>query len=141
MRQIYPPDLFVRRKKYDTPVFQSRHPALNEYISGAVKAIGEELVLVSHILESDRHRLLKTLQGNVDKVVVVVKDKEQVALERFIFSIQNMVQVEPFEKDSRFVLSYSLASDTWTSDLPLPAKYSGCHVRRFSGAILPFLLG
>jgi mitotic spindle assembly checkpoint protein MAD2B len=46
VRQIYPADLFVRRKKYDTPVFQSRHPALNEYISGAVKAVGEELVLV-----------------------------------------------------------------------------------------------
>jgi hypothetical protein len=47
VRQIYPADLFVRRKKYDTPVFRSRHPALNEYISGAVKAIGDELVLVS----------------------------------------------------------------------------------------------
>lgn len=46
-RQIYPPDLFVRRKKYDMPVFQSRHPALNEYISGAVKAITDELALVS----------------------------------------------------------------------------------------------
>ena len=47
VRQIYPADLFVRRKKYDTPVFQSRHPGLNEYISGAVKAVGEELVQVS----------------------------------------------------------------------------------------------
>jgi len=47
VRQVYPTDLFVRRKKYDTPVFQSRHPTLNEYISGAVRAIGEELVLVS----------------------------------------------------------------------------------------------
>jgi hypothetical protein len=46
VRQIYPAELFVRRKKYDTPVFQSRHPALNEYISGAVKAVGEELKLV-----------------------------------------------------------------------------------------------
>jgi len=46
VRQVYPPDLFVRRQKYNTPVFQSRHPALNEYISGAVKAISEELVLV-----------------------------------------------------------------------------------------------
>ncbi|KAF8078869.1 DNA-binding protein [Lyophyllum atratum] len=83
VRQIYPADLFVRRKKYDTPVFQSRHPALNDYISGAVKAIGEELIM-----------------GNVDKVVVVIKDKEQVALERFIFSIENMVQVEAFNKDT-----------------------------------------
>ena len=47
VRRVYPPDLFIRRKKYDTPVFQSRHPALNKYISGAVKAIGEELALVS----------------------------------------------------------------------------------------------
>ncbi|KAJ7170076.1 DNA-binding protein [Mycena filopes] len=81
VRQIYPSDLFIRRKKYDTPVFQSRHPALNEYISGAVKAIGEQLVT-----------------GNVEKVVVVIKDKEEVALERFIFSVDNMIQVEPFNK-------------------------------------------
>ena len=49
VRQVYPADIFVRRKKYDTPVFQSRHPSLNEYISGAAKAIGEELVRVSII--------------------------------------------------------------------------------------------
>ena len=47
VRQIYPADLFVRRKKYETPVYQSRHPSLNEYIAGAVKAIGDELALVS----------------------------------------------------------------------------------------------
>lgn len=47
VRQVYPADIFVRRKKYDTPVFQSRHPALNEYISGVVKAIADELVHVS----------------------------------------------------------------------------------------------
>ncbi|OAX43048.1 DNA-binding protein [Rhizopogon vinicolor AM-OR11-026] len=83
VRQIYPADLFVRRKKYDTPVFQSRHPALNEYISGTVKAVADELVL-----------------GNVDKVVVVIKDSKQVALERFIFSIQNMIEVESYNKDT-----------------------------------------
>ncbi|KAG6885258.1 hypothetical protein C0993_003948 [Termitomyces sp. T159_Od127] len=83
VRQVYPADLFVRRKKYNTPVFQSRHPALNEYISGAVKAIAEELV-----------------SGNVDKVVIVIKDRDQVALERFIFSVENMIQVEAFNKDT-----------------------------------------
>ncbi|KAG6866044.1 hypothetical protein C0991_009141 [Blastosporella zonata] len=83
VRQVYPADLFVRRKKYDTPVFQSRHPALNDYISGAVKAITEELIL-----------------GNVDKVVVVIKDKDQMALERFIFSVENMIKVEAFNKDT-----------------------------------------
>ncbi|KAJ7361538.1 DNA-binding protein [Mycena albidolilacea] len=83
VRQIYPADLFIRRKKYDTPVFQSRHPALNDYITGAVKAIGEQL-----------------LTGNVENVVVVIKDKEEVALERFLFSIENVVQVEAFNKDT-----------------------------------------
>ncbi|KAI0964061.1 hypothetical protein AcW1_000970 [Taiwanofungus camphoratus] len=83
VRQVYPPDLFVRRKKYDTPVFQSRHPALNEYISGAVKAIAEELVL-----------------GTVDKVVVVIKNKDEAPLERFIFAVRNMIQVEAYNKDT-----------------------------------------
>ncbi|KAI0275032.1 spindle checkpoint protein [Gloeopeniophorella convolvens] len=83
VRQIYPADLFVRRKKYETPVYQSRHPSLNEYIAGAIKAIGDELVL-----------------GNVDKVVMVIKDKDEVALERFIFSVQNMIAVESFNRDT-----------------------------------------
>jgi hypothetical protein len=73
------------------------------------------------------------IQGNVDKVVVVIKDKEQVALERFIFSIQSMVQVQPFEKDSRFSLR-PLACH-WCRLIP-PPKYSGCHVRRLSWPIL-----
>ncbi|KAK0465630.1 DNA-binding protein [Desarmillaria tabescens] len=64
VRQIYPADLFIRRKKYDTPVFQSRHPALNEYISGAVKAVGDEL--------------------SRTKVVVVIKNKEQQPLESMV---------------------------------------------------------
>jgi len=83
VRQVYPADLFVRRKKYETPVYQSRHPGLNEYIAGAIKAIGDELVL-----------------GNVEKVVVVIKDKDEVALERFIFSIQTMIAVESFNRDT-----------------------------------------
>ncbi|KAJ3872705.1 spindle checkpoint protein [Lentinula edodes] len=82
VRQVYPAELFIRRKKYDTPVFQSRHPALNAYISGAVKALGEELV-----------------NGNLDKVVIVIKNKEEKALERFMFSVENMIQVEKFDKD------------------------------------------
>ncbi|KAI0308172.1 DNA-binding protein [Multifurca ochricompacta] len=83
VRQVYPADIFVRRKKYETPVYQSRHQSLNEYIAGAVKAIGDELVL-----------------GNVEKVVVVIKDKDEVALERFIFSIQTMIAIELFNKDT-----------------------------------------
>jgi len=77
---------------------------LNEYISGAVKAIGEELVLVNtHTVFATQHLDLpqQIVQGNVEKVVIVIKDKENVALERFLFSLQNMIQVEPFNKDDR----------------------------------------
>ncbi|KAF7784071.1 hypothetical protein Agabi119p4_236 [Agaricus bisporus var. burnettii] len=83
VRQVYPADVFVRRKKYETPVYQSRHPALNEYISGAVKAVRDEMEL-----------------GKVEKVIVAIRDQNQVALERFIFSIDHMVQVEAFDKDA-----------------------------------------
>ena len=47
VRHVYPAELFIRRKKYDTPVFQSRHPSLNEYIAGAVKAVADELSVAS----------------------------------------------------------------------------------------------
>ena len=46
VRQVYPAEIFIRRRKYDTPVFQSRHPALNEYIAGAINALTDELSLV-----------------------------------------------------------------------------------------------
>jgi mitotic spindle assembly checkpoint protein MAD2B len=82
VRQIYPPELFVRRKKYEAPVYQSRHPGLNEYISGAIRAVGHELV-----------------QGQVDKIVVLIKDKNEVALERFIFAVQNMIEVDAEARD------------------------------------------
>lgn len=91
VRQVYPAEIFVRRKKYNTPVFQSRHPALNEYISGAIKAVADELV-----------------QGNVDKVIVVIKNREDVALERFIFALQNVIQVEAYNKET----GYATFTDT-----------------------------
>ena len=34
-------------------------------------------------------------------MVVVIKDKDEVALERFIFSIQTMIAIESFNKDTR----------------------------------------
>ncbi|CAE6501519.1 unnamed protein product [Rhizoctonia solani] len=80
IRGVYPPDLFIRRRKWDAPVYQSRHPALNEYIAGAVGAVRDELLL-----------------GKVDKMVLVIKNGQDVALERFIFSLQTVVQPGPSE--------------------------------------------
>jgi len=35
-------------------------------------------------------------------VVIVIKDKEQTALERFIFSIETMIEVEGYNKDTEY---------------------------------------
>ncbi|QRV97321.1 mitotic spindle assembly checkpoint protein MAD2B [Ceratobasidium sp. AG-Ba] len=80
IRGVYPPDLFVRRRKWDAPVYQSRHPALNEYIAGAVSAVKDEL-----------------LMGSVERMIVVIKDRNDVALERFIFSLKVVVEPAPIE--------------------------------------------
>ncbi|KAM0746393.1 DNA-binding protein [Meredithblackwellia eburnea MCA 4105] len=71
LRQIYPPDLFAKRKTYDTVlVYQSRHPTLNEYIGRIIEAIGEELA-----------------KGSLKKVALVIKEAnlEEKPLERFVF--------------------------------------------------------
>jgi hypothetical protein len=47
VREVYPADVFVRRKKFGTPVFQARHPGLNAYVAGAIRAVREELLRVS----------------------------------------------------------------------------------------------
>ncbi|KAL1951423.1 hypothetical protein VTO73DRAFT_572 [Trametes versicolor] len=93
VRHVYPADLFVRRRKYDTPVYQSRHPALNEYIAGAVKAVTDELAL-----------------GTVDKVVLVIKNADEKPLERFIFALRNTLQVESYNKDTSVEGAISAAS-------------------------------
>jgi len=102
---VYPPDLFIRRKKFDTPVFQSRHPALNKYISGAVKAIGEELALVSvsRLLDGISDVFGLRWQGHVDKAIVVIKNKEDEPLERFVFALRTMIEVQGYDRDHRFV--------------------------------------
>ncbi|KAI0756843.1 DNA-binding protein [Daedaleopsis nitida] len=93
LRQVYPPDLFVRRRKYDTAVFQSRHPALNDYIAGAVRALTDELAL-----------------GNVDKVIMVIKSADERPLERYIFAVRNTLEVESYNKDTSVEDAISLDS-------------------------------
>lgn len=50
----------------------------------------------------------------MDKVIVVIKDKEEVALERFIFSVKNMIEVEAYNKDTRFLQLFLLCALTLT---------------------------
>ncbi len=125
VRHVYPAELFVRRKKYDTPVFQSRHPALNEYISGAVKAAKDEMLLVrvcpEHSSYSFHHD--HSPQGNVDKLIVVIKSSsEDTAYERFIFSLRNMIEIESYNKDTAQVIRSIFLFHIFLFSCPMPVK-------------------
>jgi hypothetical protein len=76
----------------------------------------------------------------VEKVVVVVKDKDEVALERFIFSVQTMIAIESFNKDTRsisivFTVSYAVVKQWWTM------QRRRCHGHGGVRPILPLLHG
>ncbi|EWM23863.1 mad2 mitotic arrest deficient-like 2 [Nannochloropsis gaditana] len=74
-RGVYPPAIFERRRKYDVPVFMSRHPDLNLYIHEVLHAAGAMF-----------------MEGSVDKVIVTLygsrSDQEGHApLESFAFEL------------------------------------------------------
>jgi len=54
-RGVYPSAVFERRRKYDVPVFMSRHPDLNLYIHEVLQAAGGML-----------------MEGSIDKIVLTL---------------------------------------------------------------------
>uniref|UniRef100_A0A670Z8Q6 Mitotic spindle assembly checkpoint protein MAD2B n=1 Tax=Pseudonaja textilis TaxID=8673 RepID=A0A670Z8Q6_PSETE len=70
VREVYPTGIFQKRKKYNVPVQMSCHPELNRYIQ-------DTLHCVKPLLE----------KNDVEKVVVVILDKEHHPVERFVFEI------------------------------------------------------
>ncbi len=79
-------------------------------------------------------------QGNVEKVVVVIKDKDEVALERFIFSIQTMIAVESFNRDTRSIFPLLSPLICLSKERPIPQRRR-CHGYGSLGPILPLLHG
>jgi hypothetical protein len=51
--------------------------------------------------------------------VVVIKDQNQIALERFIFSVEQMIQVESFNKDTRSFAAASQFTQLVADDHPV----------------------
>ncbi|PNJ48246.1 MAD2L2 isoform 6, partial [Pongo abelii] len=70
VREVYPVGIFQKRKKYNVPVQMSCHPELNQYIQ-------DTLHCVKPLLE----------KNDVEKVVVVILDKEHRPVEKFVFEI------------------------------------------------------
>lgn len=75
-------------------------------------------------------------QGNVDRVVIVIKDGENIPLERFIFAVQNTVQIEPHTKDSKYFSVHLYASSestylVFSVENAMSAEAFGRHLRSF----------
>ncbi|RKP17063.1 DNA-binding protein [Rozella allomycis CSF55] len=71
VRQIYPQNLFQKRKKYHVPVYMSRHPELNQYVLSILLA-----------LEPWLH------DSKLRKLVLVVLDQDtNTPIEKFVFQI------------------------------------------------------
>ena len=57
-----------------------------------------ELLFIS---EQDYGRIEARWQGHVDKAIVVIKNKEDEPLERFVFALRTMIQVQGYDRDHR----------------------------------------
>ena len=49
LRHVYPLDLFVRRKRWEVAVYQCKEEVVNDYVSGVIKGVAEEVDKVSGI--------------------------------------------------------------------------------------------
>lgn len=77
-RNIYPQTSFLSARKYNFSVRQNRHPKVCSYITDAVAAVEAEL-----------------LKGTVERVLIVIYDKSDEALERFVFDVSFFPYVPP----------------------------------------------
>lgn len=70
LRNIYPAEIFERRRHFNVPVQWISHPELQDYIHSAVTS-------------------LKPLirQGHVQKFAVAFFDRKQIAVEKFVFKL------------------------------------------------------
>lgn len=87
VRGVYPSDLFESCKKYDVPIFRSRHVLLTSYISGVVSQVVEEIS-----------------KGLVNKLILAIQDGTNPPyepLEHFVFDFQYLVDpITNFEDES-----------------------------------------
>jgi len=87
VREVYPPVVFERRKKYNVPVQMCCHPDLNQYILD--------------VLQTAKPLLEK---GEVQRVVLVVSNKKFIPIERFVFEIGNPEELSATGSEDNFLL-------------------------------------
>lgn len=106
MRSVYPYDVFARRKKYNHPCYQSRHPGLNEYISRVLAALRIEiekstvskviLVIRPNVVADSTNRASGSGSSNE------TDSNPADAYERFVFSLDYILPatlIDPRDRD------------------------------------------
>ncbi|KAL2642211.1 hypothetical protein R1flu_009798 [Riccia fluitans] len=111
LRNIYPAEIFERRRHFNVPVQWIRHQDLRDYVHSALSSL---------------HSWIQ--QGTVEKVAVVFMDKKRMAVERFIFKLnvnQNFASAMPVN-DLEYALRTFLIKLSVSHSLfrPLPADCS-----------------
>jgi len=82
-RSLYPRTSFLTARRYNHPVRQSRHPKVCEWINDAITAVENEL-----------------LKGVVASVAVVIFNKDNKAMERFVFDASRFPIVPTADLDT-----------------------------------------
>ncbi|KAK4574523.1 hypothetical protein LTR86_001364 [Recurvomyces mirabilis] len=82
-RNIYPQTSFLSARKYNFAVRQSRHPKVCKWINDAVAAVEAEL-----------------LKGSVERVAVVIYNKDLKPTERFLFDVSHFPPVNFTDVDT-----------------------------------------
>ncbi|KAI5813151.1 DNA-binding protein [Pyronema omphalodes] len=74
-RDIYPKGMFMTARKYDRPVRMCRVPKVNEYVRNMIDMVGAQL-----------------REGGVQVISIVILSKDDVPLERFVFSVSHIAK-------------------------------------------------
>ena len=83
VRDVYPSALFQRRRKYNVPVYVCGHPELNRYVRNVVDGI-------KPLLDTDK----------VEGVAVLIRNKENEPVEKFVFKTERGSACISREEDS-----------------------------------------
>lgn len=79
-RALYPQSTFISTRKYNFPVRQNRHPDVCAWINSAVASTSTLLI-----------------KGSVRAIAVVIFNREQEVMERFMFDVSRFPVVDPKE--------------------------------------------
>ncbi|XP_074107671.1 DNA polymerase zeta subunit 2 [Cotesia typhae] len=110
-RQLYPREIFTKKKIYSTAVYISEHPEVNDYLRNIILSVKE-------LLDSD--------VTSVKKINFVICNDDQKEIERIVFDLMEF-RLTDNEKDPYFLKTEDvlrelnlrlLMSDNYLSKLP-----------------------